>query len=62
MYDMVYNPPDTPLLTAAESAGARVVGGLPMLVYQGAAAWSRWTGRDAPVDVMFKAARQALGL
>ena len=62
IYDMVYNPPDTPLLQNAESAGARPVGGLPMLVYQGAAAWSRWTGRDAPVDVMFEAARSALGL
>ena len=62
VYDMVYNPPDTPLLKSAEEAGARIVGGLPMLVYQGAAAWSRWTGRDAPVDVMFKAARRALGL
>ena len=62
VYDMVYNPPDTPLLKAADSAGSRVVGGLPMLVYQGAAAWSRWTGKDAPVDVMFKAARSALGL
>ena len=62
VYDMVYNPPDTPLLKAAESAGARIVGGLPMLVYQGAAAWSRWTGEDAPADVMFKAAEQALRL
>ncbi len=62
VYDMVYNPPDTPLLKAAENAGARVVGGLPMLVYQGAAAWSRWTGKEAPADVMFKAARLALGL
>ena len=62
VYDMVYNPPGTPLLRAAENAGARVVGGLPMLVYQGAAAWSRWTGKEAPADVMFRAARAALGL
>ena len=62
VYDMVYNPPDTPLLKSAEEAGARVVGGLPMLVYQGAAAWSRWTGKEAPVDVMFDTARRALGL
>ena len=61
VYDMVYNPPETPLLKSAEQAGARVVGGLPMLVYQGAAAWSRWTGKEAPVDVMFNAARRALG-
>jgi shikimate dehydrogenase len=62
VYDMVYNPPDTPLLIHAESAGAKVVGGLPMLVYQGAAAWTRWTHRDAPVEVMFGAAKEALGL
>lgn len=62
VYDMVYNPPDTPLLKYADEAGARAVGGLPMLVYQGAAAWSRWTGKEAPVDVMFKAARTALGI
>ncbi len=62
VYDMVYNPSDTPLLLDAAKAGARVVGGLPMLVYQGAAAWTRWTGREAPVEVMFAAAKEALGL
>ena len=62
VYDMVYNPPETPLVRAAEKARARVVGGLPMLVYQGAAAWSRWTGRYAPVNVMFEAAHRALDL
>ena len=62
VYDMVYNPTRTPLLTDAEKSGARIVGGLPMLVYQGAAAWTRWTGREAPVEVMFEAAKEALGL
>ena len=62
VYDMVYNPTGTPLLTDAEKVGAQVVGGLPMLVYQGAAAWTRWTGREAPVEVMFEAAKEALGL
>ena len=62
VYDMVYNPTRTPLLTDAENVGAQVVGGLPMLVYQGAAAWTRWTGREAPVEVMFRAAKEALGL
>jgi shikimate 5-dehydrogenase len=32
-----------------------------MLVYQAAAAFERWFDREAPVDVMFAAARQALG-
>ena len=62
VYDMVYNPPITPLLRAASEAGARPVGGLPMLVHQGAAAWELWTGQAAPVDVMMDAARKALGL
>ncbi len=61
VYDMVYNPPRTPLLAQAEAAGAQTVGGLPMLVHQGAAAWSLWTGKEAPVDVMLQAAKAALG-
>jgi shikimate dehydrogenase len=57
---MVYNPEATPLLKMAKDAGARIVGGLPMLVHQGAAAFERWTGKDAPIDVMYRAAREAL--
>jgi len=62
VYDLVYVPAETPLMAAARSCGARVLGGLPMLIYQGAASFRMWTGRDAPVDVMFAAARKALGL
>ena len=58
--DMVYNPEDTPLLQEARAAGARVLGGLPMLIYQGAAAFEIWTGKHAPVDVMFRAGESAL--
>ena len=60
VHDMVYNPEATPLLKMAKDAGARIVGGLPMLVHQGAAAFEHWTGKDAPIDVMFSAARRAL--
>jgi shikimate dehydrogenase len=60
VYDMVYNPEETPLLVEARKAGARTLGGLPMLIYQGAAAFERWTGREAPVDVMFEAGKKAL--
>ena len=60
VYDIVYNPEDTPLLKTAQRAGARTLGGLPMLVYQGAAAFELWTGQPAPVEVMFEAARKAL--
>ncbi len=60
VYDLVYNPAETPLLTEAKAAGAKTLGGLPMLVYQGAASFELWTGRPAPIDVMFEAARRAL--
>lgn len=62
VYDMVYTPSETPLLKEARKAGAKVVGGLPMLVYQGAAAFELWTGRRAPVEVMFHAAESALAV
>jgi shikimate dehydrogenase len=62
VYDLVYVPAETPLIKAAKAAGARVIGGLPMLIYQGAASLQLWTGREAPVDIMFRAAREALGL
>lgn len=60
VYDLVYNPQETPLLAAARRAGARTLGGLPMLVYQGAVAFRMWTGREAPIDVMLWAASAAL--
>ena len=44
----------------ATRAGARVLGGLPMLVYQGAAAFKLWTGKEATIKVMFEAAEKAL--
>ena len=58
--DLVYNPRMTPLLRMAEQRGARTLGGLGMLVYQGAAAFELWTQRDAPVDIMYAAAEKAL--
>jgi shikimate dehydrogenase len=58
--DIIYNPPETPLLRQAQERGLRTLNGLPMLVYQAAAAWEIWTGQSAPVDVMFEAARAAL--
>ena len=60
VYDMVYNPSETQLLMEAKKAGARTLGGLTMLIYQGAAAFERWTGKDAPVGVMFRASEKAL--
>ncbi|MCH8826874.1 MAG: shikimate dehydrogenase, partial [Chloroflexi bacterium] len=60
VYDMVYNPPETPLMAEARRAGATVVGGLSMLIHQGAAAFQRWTGKEAPISVMTAAGEKAL--
>jgi len=60
VYDVVYNPWLTPLLRLAQKAGANILGGLPMLVYQGAASFKLWTGREAPVDIMFNKAKEIL--
>lgn len=56
VFDMVYNPRRTRLLQQAELAGARTVGGLDMLVGQGAESFKLWTGRTPPVDLMHQAA------
>ena len=59
-FDLVYTPEQTPFLAAAEQAGARTLGGLAMLVHQGAAAFRLWTGQEPPLATMFEAARAAL--
>ena len=60
LYDLVYNPPVTRLMQQARAAGARVFGGLGMLVWQGALSYEIWTGQRPQLDIMFAAARQAL--
>ncbi|MCY3992382.1 MAG: shikimate dehydrogenase [Caldilineaceae bacterium] len=55
VYDLVYNPAMTRLLQLASTDGATAIGGLGMLVYQGAIAWEKWTGETAPVAVMQQA-------
>jgi shikimate dehydrogenase len=56
LVDLPY--PGSATAKAAESAGARVLNGLEVLVAQGAASFELWTGMPAPVDVM----RRAVGL
>lgn len=60
--DAVYNPAETAFLRAAREQGARVLGGLGMLVYQAAVAFEDWNGVPAPIDAMREAADRALGL
>jgi len=59
--DLIYNPPVTRLLKEARKRGLRAVNGSGMLILQGALAFERWTGRQAPVPVMRRALLSALG-
>ena len=59
-YDMIYRPAQTRFMTQVEAAGGRAIGGLGMLVRQGAVAFSLWTGVEPPLDVMFSAAQAQL--
>lgn len=54
--DLVYRSPVTALLEAATRQGCAVVDGLDVLVHQGALSLEAWTGLQAPVGVMRKAA------
>jgi len=58
--DVIYNPPVTRLLRDAKKRGARILNGTGMLLNQGIASFSLWTGKKAPVRVMKKALDKAL--
>jgi shikimate dehydrogenase len=59
--DLLYTPPETPLIAAARAGGADAWGGLGMLVRQAAASMTIWTGQVAPLEVMSAAAIHAVG-
>ena len=59
--DMVYRPLRTRLLRDAERAGCDCLSGLEMLLFQGVAQFEIWTGKAAPVEVMRRALKQAVG-
>lgn len=55
LYDIIYTPSVTELMRRADRRGAKAVGGLPMLVYQGIASFEIWTGIKPSTRVFFKA-------
>jgi shikimate dehydrogenase len=55
--DFAYGETETPLVSAARAAGVPVVDGLELLVGQGALSFERFTGKQAPIDVMRAAVR-----
>jgi shikimate dehydrogenase len=58
--DIVYTPPETNLLKEAKDKGLKTVGGMGMLVHQGAISFQQWTGIQPPIEIMRKALIQAL--
>ena len=60
VYDLIYNPPQTKLLTEAKKAGAKTLNGMGMLLHQGALAFTIWTGREAPIEVMAQTLEEEL--
>jgi shikimate dehydrogenase len=58
--DLVYWPPQTPLLERARAGGAQAWGGLGMLVRQAAASFTIWTGQDPPLETMSAVALHTL--
>jgi len=60
VFDLVYNPPETALVRAAHAVGLRATGGLSMLLYQGAEAFTLWTSHEAPLAIMRAALETSL--
>lgn len=56
-YDLVYTADRTPFMDVARRARREAVGGLGMLLHQGALAFELWTGEAAPLEVMRRAIR-----
>ena len=55
VYDIVYTPPVTPLMRAAAARGCETLGGIGMLVHQGAIAFEKWTGITPCTETMHQA-------
>jgi shikimate dehydrogenase len=56
--DLVYRAGSTPLLAAAGAQGVPTLDGLDVLVAQGALSFELWTGREPPIEVMRRVARE----
>ncbi len=60
VFDMVYNPVETPLIRAARARGIPVITGVEMFVQQGARQFEIWTGKPAPEEEMLRVVVHAL--
>jgi 3-dehydroquinate dehydratase/shikimate dehydrogenase len=60
VFDMVYEPRETPLLAAARTRGCVTIDGVEMLVAQAVGQFEAWAGVPAPVEAMTEAALAAI--
>jgi 3-dehydroquinate dehydratase/shikimate dehydrogenase len=54
VFDMVYNPLETPLIKLAKERGIPTISGIEMFVQQGARQFEIWTGKPAPEAEMMR--------
>jgi len=62
VYDLVYEPEETTLLSDARAAGCDTIGGLEMLVAQAERQFELWTGQRPPEGIFATAARSAVSV
>ncbi len=60
VFDLIYTPLQTTLLRDAAAAGATAIGGLEMLLHQGARSFEIWTGERMPLDQIRPLVTEAL--
>jgi shikimate dehydrogenase len=58
--DVIYTPRQTRLLREAATRGCRIIDGFQMFVHQGAHQFELFTGRPAPMEIMRRAALEAM--
>ena len=60
VFDMIYDPPETRLMTLAKARGAQLIPGIEMFVHQAARQFEIWSGKPAPWDDMLRVVTIAL--
>jgi len=60
VYDIIYNPKETPLLSLAKENNVPFKNGLDMLIYQACLSWNKWFGFIGPFEIMKREAEKLL--
>ncbi|WP_326906818.1 shikimate dehydrogenase [Sedimentibacter sp. MB31-C6] len=50
VFDCIYSPRETKLLAMAKKNGCKIINGLGMVLFQGAASFKLWTGQEMPIN------------